>query len=43
VIKLVQKNRNVQLSGQDRLKVIAKTGSPVERAQVARATLRDIM
>jgi transcription-repair coupling factor (superfamily II helicase) len=32
VIKLVQKNRNVQLSGQDRLKIVAKTQTPVERA-----------
>jgi transcription-repair coupling factor (superfamily II helicase) len=43
VIRLVQKNRNVQLSGQDRLKIVGKTQTPVERAQVARATLRDIM
>jgi transcription-repair coupling factor (superfamily II helicase) len=43
VIKLVQKNRNVQLSGQDRLKIIAKTQTPVERAQVARKTIGDVM
>jgi transcription-repair coupling factor (superfamily II helicase) len=43
VIKLVQKNRNVQLSGQDRLRIIAKTQTPVERAQVARKTIGDVM
>jgi transcription-repair coupling factor (superfamily II helicase) len=43
VIKLVQKNRNVQLSGQDRLKIVAKTQTPVERAQVARRTLGEVV
>jgi len=42
VIKLVQKNRNVQLSGQDRLKIVGKTQTPVERAQVARKILGDV-
>jgi len=42
VIKLIQKDRNVQLAGQDRLKIIVKTATPGERAQAARTAMLSV-
>jgi len=42
VIKLIQKDRNVQLAGQDRLKIIVKTATPGERAQAARTAMQSV-
>jgi hypothetical protein len=42
VIKLIQKDRNVQLAGQDRLRISVKTNTPAERAQAAKVALQAI-
>ena len=42
VIKLIQKDRNVQLAGQDKLRISVKTGTPGERAQAAKIALQSI-
>jgi transcription-repair coupling factor (superfamily II helicase) len=42
VIRLIQKDRNIQLAGQDKLKMSVKTSTPAERAQAARIALQSI-
>jgi transcription-repair coupling factor (superfamily II helicase) len=42
VIKLIQKDRNVQLAGQDKLRISVKTNTPAERAQAAKLALQAI-
>jgi transcription-repair coupling factor (superfamily II helicase) len=42
VIKLIQKDRNVQLAGQDKLRISVKTNTPAERAQAAKIALQAI-
>jgi transcription-repair coupling factor (superfamily II helicase) len=43
VIRLIQKDRNVQLAGQDRLRVKLKPGTPAERAHAARIVLQSVL
>jgi transcription-repair coupling factor (superfamily II helicase) len=43
VIKLIQKNRNIQLAGQDRLRISVKTGTVGERTQVVRQALASVL
>ena len=42
VIKLIQKDRNVQLAGQDKLRISVKPNPPAERAQAAKIALQAI-
>jgi transcription-repair coupling factor (superfamily II helicase) len=43
VIALIQKDRKVQLHGQDRLRITVKTSSPAERAQAAKIALQAVL
>ena len=42
VIKLIQKDRNVQLAGQDRLRISIKTATPTQRALAARGAMQSV-
>ena len=42
VIKLIQQDRNVQLAGQDRLRISIKTATPTQRALAARGAMQSV-